>query len=767
MKLFVRVLVPAALLALAGCTSLRFLEEDERLYTGAEVALESPESKRSRRGTESELEEVVRPSPNSTFLGFMRPRLWLHYRLEAPEQQGLRARLYERFAESPVLFDEVSPEENAARLRAWLHNHGYFDAEVEYDVREQRRRAGLIYEVHAGVPYRIGSISRPRGQGELVTAIRAASRGTLLRAGDSYELATLREERVRIDSALKDDGFYAFSPDYLLFNARRDHPARTVDLELIVKPESPDRARRRHHIAAVTVYGDHQFGSREPPGQSNSIEIGPRFRYVVGGQRLRPDVVTGAILLRPGDRYSRSRHLETISRLMSLGVFQFASIRYEYVDEGEALHAFIYLTPEREKLVSGEVQMATRSDDFAGPGVELGYRDRNTFGGAEQLRVDLRSAFETELGGGAATVDSWDAGADVSLAIPGIMASPPRRMDWEGPVMPQTELSAGVSSMTRVDLYRLDQVRGSVGYRWSPRETVQHHLRPLEIAYVRPGEFSSEFSELLDRNPALRRGFEEQFVLGGSYEYLYNDRREPRRRNNTVVNVDVDLAGNLISAGYAAVDGKYPDADDPREVLGRLYSQFARVDGDVRYFIPVTGDSTLAARVLAGAGYAFGNSSVLPRPLQFSVGGTNGIRAFHRRTIGPGALTPESDGGPSIERTGDIRLEAALEYRFPVAGMLKGAIFADAGNIWTFDREGVEEAGVFEAERALEQLALGGGFGLRLDPNLVVLRLDVATPLRKPWLPTGERWVTGDIDPTDRSWRRENIVFNLAIGYPY
>ncbi len=757
----------AAVLTFSGCTTLRFLDEDERLYTGAEVELESPEPARSRRATESQLEEVVRPGPNPTVLGFMRPRVWVYHRFEEPEEEGLRARFYERFAESPVLFEEVSPEGNAARLRAWLRNHGYFDAEVEYDIRERRRRAGLTYAVRAGMPYRIGSITRPRGDGELVKAIRAADRDSVLQAGRPYELATLREERVRIDAVLKNDGFYAFSPDYLLFNALRDHDGRTVDLELVVKSETPDRARRRHRIEAITVYADHQFGTREPPAETEGIEIEPRFRYVGGEQRLRPDVVASAILLRPGDRYSRSRHQETIGRLMSLGVFRFANIRYEYVGDGEALHAFVYLTPEREKLVSGEVRMVTRSDDFAGPGVELGYRDRNTFGGAEELRVDLRSALETELGSGSATVDSWDVGADVSLAIPGIVAPPARRMDWDGPVMPQTELSTGVSSVTRVDLYSLDQVKGSFGYKWSPRETVRHQLRPLEIAFVRPGRFSSEFSALLDRNPSLRRGFEEQFVLGGSYEYLFNDRRAPRRRNNTVVNVDVDLAGNLISAGYAAVEGEYPDADDPRQVLGRLYSQFARVDGDVRYFIPVTEESTLAARVLAGAGYAFGNSAVLPRPLQFSVGGTNSIRAFQRRTIGPGTLAPESDGGPGGERTGDIRLETALEYRFPIVGMLKGAIFADAGNIWTFDREGVEESGVFDAGRALEELALGGGLGLRVDPSLLVLRLDVAIPLRKPWLPAGERWVAGEIDAADQAWRRENIVLNLAIGYPY
>ncbi|MFP4068105.1 MAG: translocation/assembly module TamB domain-containing protein [Spirochaetaceae bacterium] len=254
---------------------------------------------------------------------------------------------------------------------------------------------------------------------------------------------------------------------------------------------------------------------------------------------------------------------------------------------------------------------------------------------------------------------------------------------------PRTELSAGTSSVTRLGAYRLDQVQSSFGYTVRPAESLRHRLRPLEVAFVRPGEFSSEFETLLGENPALQRSLEEQFIIGGSYELSYRDDPSRQRRNRTAVTVDVDAAGNLLSTARAVPEGTYPDADDPGEVLGTPYSQFLRVDMDTRFFVPVAARSTLAARVLAGAGYPSANSSSLPRPFRFSVGGTSSLRAFRRATIGPGALPPESEGGPSAERTGDIRLETNLEYRFPVRGMLEGAVFADAGNIWALEGDGV------------------------------------------------------------------------------
>lgn len=773
---------------LSGCTTIGFLQEDEQLYTGAEVQVEAEQSVRGTRALRSDLEEIPTPAPNRTWLGFMRPWLWVYHVVGVPEEPGIRSWIADRFAEEPVLFEQVSPEANAGRMRAWLANHGYFDAEVEYRLVERPSRVGLSYDVFVRRPYRIASLTGPGevetedgADEELSAHIRDALRQSLIAPGDVYNLDTLRQERIRIDRILKDRGYYAFSPDFLLFEAYRDHEQRTVDLQLVVKEEAPARARRPHQIGRITVYADHSPGRIDPVTGEIEItettettdapaeELQENFRYIAGDSRLDPRVVRSAILLEPGERYSRALHLATVSRLMSLGVFRFVNIRYESDNETDALHALVYLTRSREKLFEGEIQMVTRSNDFAGPGVRLRYRDRNALGGAEEFRVDVSSGFETRLGTGEASLDSWELGAEVALSLPRVVA--PLAVGTRGPVMPRTEISVGVNTLTRLDAYRLDQVSAALGYTWIPRRGVRHQLRPIDLTLVRPGEFSGEFRDVLDRNPGLQRRFEEQFIIGGSYSLFYNSRPTDAAaslsRDQTVVLLNADLAGNLLSGIWGAFSGAYPDADAPLRIADTPYSQFVRIDSDLRYFFSATERSKVAARLLTGAGYAFGNSSELPRVKQFSVGGTNSIRAFQGRTIGPGDVPPESAGGPAVERSGDIRLEANLEYRFPIVGFLKGAMFADAGNIWTLGDDVDETAGAFDPASFLRQTAVGAGVGVRIDPSFFVLRLDVAAPLRKPWLPSGERWVADQIDLTDRDWRRDNLVFNIAIGYPY
>ncbi|TVQ39870.1 MAG: hypothetical protein EA384_04690 [Spirochaetaceae bacterium] len=760
-------LVTAVMAAVTGCTTVRFLEDDQQLYSGAAVDVASEERVPGKRSLASDLEDVVRPLPNRAWFGIMRPRVWIYHAVGEADGPGLRAWVVDRFAEEPVLFEQVSPESNAGRMRSWLMNHGYFEADVQYSIVERRRTAGLQFDVVVHQPYRIGSISWPQDDSALSEAIRATSAETLIRPAEVYRLETLREERIRIDRALKNVGFYAFTPDFLLFEADLDQTNRTVELELTVKDDTPQRARRRHSIDRITVYAEHSPGRREPPEGARTIEIAADYDYIGSEPGVRPEVVVDAIPFKPGDTYSRALHLATINRLMSLGVYRFVNIRYQYIEASEALHAIVYLTPVREKMIEGELQMVTRSNDFAGPGLQLRYRDRNAFGGAEEFTIDASSAFETRLGTEQLTLDSWEVGADMRLTVPRIVAPFVDQPPPAAAVLPRTGISVGFNTLTRVDTYRLDQISGSFGYDWSPRREIRHQLRPLEVTFVRPRDFSREFDQLLDQNPSLRRSFEEQFIIGGSYSLFYNDQMHTQRRNNTVVNVNVNLAGNLLSAVWGLYDGQYPDADDPALIMETPYSQFVRLDNDVRYFVPLTERSKLAVRLLAGAGYAFGNASALPRIKQFSVGGTNSIRAFQGRTIGPGAVPPQSEGGPALERSGDMRLETNLEYRFPIVGVLKGALFADAGNIWTLGHEQDQTTGLFDPQTLLDQTAVGAGLGVRIDPSFFVLRLDVAAPLHKPWRDKGDRWVIDAMDFSDREWRRDNLVFNLAIGYPY
>ena len=207
-----------------------------------------------------------------------------------------------------------------------------------------------------------------------------------------------------------------------------------------------------------------------------------------------------------------------------------------------------------------------------------------------------------------------------------------------------------------------------------------------------------------------------------------------------------------------------PRPEEGDKLFDRRFSQYVRFRPELRYYSPLgrRGDRVVA-RLLAGVALPYGNSDVVPYVKQFFVGGTNSVRAFRARSVGPGIYVPDASSGVLIDQTGDIRFEANLEYRFTIAGFLKGAVFGDAGNIWLVNDDPQRPGGDLEWSHVLSELAVGAGLGLRFDPEVIVVRLDLATPLRQPSLPEGDRWVFDDLQP--RIF--DNVVFNIAIGYPF
>ncbi len=756
-------LLPWAVLLLVGCAGLRYVPEDEELYTGADLEIESEKRVPRRRRLESELEDGIRPQPNTTWLGLVRPGLWV-YGVTGDAEVGLRGRANRRFGEPPVLFHEASPERTAETLRRRLGNKGYFDAELSYEIERRRRRAGVTYRATLFEPFRISEFHGPPGETVLERAVNRSLEDTLVEIGEVYSLDTLLEERARIDRALKEDGFFYFNSDYLEYVARTDANERTVALELQVKPDAPARARRRYRVGDVLIhdgrgadYGDGEV--REP------IADGV---YLVGGKdgsRYRAEVLADAVLLRSGERYSRRAHLDSISRLIDLGVFQAASIRYRETGDGETLDAEVFLTPAMEKSLQAELRAVVKSNDYAGPGLTASYLDRNLWGGAEQFELQLLSSFETEIGTAAFTLDSYELGAEASVSLPRILGPLPIGTA-PSRTLPRTRVRTGYRSLTRIDAYRLDSFNAGYLYSWSSDEFTRHEWRPVDATIVRPRDFASEFQQLLDDSPALQRAFDEQFIAATGYLYRYDTRRDDARRHHRYFGFELESAGNLVHAAQLLRKGEGPDSDDPYTVFGVPYSQYLRADSDSRAYVGVTENSTLAMRFLAGAGRALGNSETMPSIRQFTVGGTNSMRAFAARSIGPGSVA-RPDGGTYSERLGDMRLEGNLEYRFPLFGLFHGALFLDAGNIWNLGDDKDLPGSGFEPERAVDQLYLGTGAGFRLTTPILVLRLDVAFPLREADRPSSERWVVDEIDFRDRGWRADNLSFNLAIGYPF
>jgi len=269
------------------------------------------------------------------------------------------------------------------------------------------------------------------------------------------------------------------------------------------------------------------------------------------------------------------------------------------------------------------------------------------------------------------------------------------------------------------------------------------------------------------KNPSLRRSFEEQFIIGAVYNFNINKLSTDFQRNY-MLNIGLETAGNTMTLFMRPFNADPPNPDNPYTLFGNALSQFFRFRVDSRYHFNVGEKSRLATRVFVGAGFPYGNSVTVPYIKQFFVGGTNSLRGFRARSVGPGTYQPaDSLENLQVDQTGEIKIEANAEYRFPIAGYLKGAFFIEAGNTWLVNEDEARPGGVFDFNKFYKEFAVSSGVGLRIDADIFVLRFDWGFPIRKPWLPEGNRWVLKEVDFFSKEWRKNNLILNISIGYPF
>jgi outer membrane protein assembly factor BamA len=328
----------------------------------------------------------------------------------------------------------------------------------------------------------------------------------------------------------------------------------------------------------------------------------------------------------------------------------------------------------------------------------------------------------------------------------------------------------GYDFLKRQNSYNLYSFRISAGYLWKENIWKEHDFNPIDINYVQPTNVTPLYRSLAETDATLNKAIEKQFTIGSNYRFTYTNTTNTQKVNTFYFHGGIDLSGNI----PGLISGANIREKEAQTLFGAAYSQYIRLETDYRYYVKVGPHSKIAARVFGGFGYAYGNSLNLPFVKQYFIGGTNSIRAFRARSIGPGTYYAPDDPGASsgftADQSGDIKFEFNLEYRPRLSGIVHGALFLDGGNIWLLNDDldpNARKPGSLFSSSFLKELALGTGIGLRFDFSFLILRTDLAIPIRKPWLPAGEQWVLDELDFGNPIWRRENLIFNLAIGYPF
>ncbi|RPI04896.1 MAG: hypothetical protein EHM64_08375, partial [Ignavibacteriae bacterium] len=631
--------------------------------------------------------------------------------------------------------------------------------------------ADIQYNIAIQSPYRINGVSVKSGNVTLGEAIRSTMGKTILVAGTQYDLEKLKQERERIDAALKEIGYFYFSPDFMFFQADSTAGNKSVDLSLQIKRDIPAAAARVYTIGNIFVTSGYSLNRDSAATSAGDTVIVGGCSYIDLDKNFDPDVIVRSIFFKKGILYNRGTHDLTLNRLMNLGVFKFVNIRFAEADSAgiSSLDVHISLTPLPMKNIRFELQGVSKSNNLAGPVFNSSFRNKNLFGGAELFTLSGELGFEMPVGSGQSGGNSYQFGMRGELDLPKFLV--PFRLDNVSSLfVPKTRMVLGFNLLDRLKYYQLFSVDASFGYHWKESINKEHDFSPLSITFAHLANATQKFNELLSANPLLKKSFEQQFIIGQNYSFTYNDQLDRDHQNHLYFKGSIDLSGNLLQLGQSLFYKQRATSDTPYEIFGTAYSEYYKFDIDLRYYNNTVDQRTsLASRLIAGIGVAYGNSATMPYVKQFTIGGSNSVRAFSARALGPGSYKiPDSLAAKSfMDQAGDIKLEVNTEYRFPLISILKGALFIDAGNIWLLREDPGRPGGTFSEKTFLDELAVGAGAGLRLDLSFFILRFDLAFPLRIPYLPQGERWVIKKINFGDPSWRSNNLTLNLAIGYPY
>lgn len=749
----------------ASCSSTKNLSDNQRLYTGSDVKIHSSAkiSKKQKKEMESELQALARPKPNSKVLG-MPVKLWVYNFAGTPDKKGLRHWLKYKVGEAPVLYSQKAVEKSRAVFQNRLENRGYFHDTVTVDTISKNKKIKAVYTAEIGEQYKIAAVTFPNDSSAISKQIQRITKRTFLKKGRPYDLDVIKNERERIDGNLKQHGYYYFNPDYLLMKVDSTVGNHQVDIDVRIKNETATKAKEAYRIKDVVVYADYDIQSDTNLTRNNAIKY-EGYTIVDPEKKFQPKIFSRALIFKPGDLYKRKDHDLSLNRLITLGVYKFVKVRFEDVDtvKGNYLNAFYYLTPADKKSIRFEVSAITKSNSSNGGELSVTWKNRNLLKGAELLTVSLYGGMERQILNAASRVYTNRLGTDVNLYVPRILS--PFRFQTNSGFVPKTVFNPGFEFYNRTDQYTITSVHLNTGYVWKENIKKEHQFNFISIAYVRPSNITDSFQRQLDTNIALARSIERQFIIGSSYNFNYNSQNEPNhRKNNFYFNGSLELSGNLIGL----IGGANINKGKTISIFNTPVSQFIRTQVELRHYLRLGKYNMLASRVIGGVGYAYGNSNTMPFVKEFFAGGTSDIRAFSSRSLGPGSFY---GGNPKVvgylpEQPGDIKLEANTEYRAKLFSVVRGALFIDAGNTWTVREDSLRPGAKF-SNAFLSQVAVGVGAGLRFDFNIIVLRLDAAFPVRKPYLTTGSRWVFDEINFGSSDWRKENLVFNLAIGYPF
>ena len=759
-------------LAFASCSTTKKLPEGEILYTGIDN-LEVVHKDETPAGVLAltEVEAALAYPPNNAIFGSSSMRwplpigLWVYNDfVKYQDKRGVGRWIFDHMGTTPVLMSSVNGETRAKVATNLLHDYGYFNGSVSYQEVPQKnpRKAKVSYRIDMANPYYLDSIAYLNYPHTADSLIRASRKESVLKPGENFSVLKLEEERQRLSSLFRNNGYFYYRPEFTTYRADTLQKPGYVSLQVVPQTGVPQEAKRQYYIGKTSVYLTGY--NDEPP--TDTLRLRTMDIYYSGKKPgVRPSVLMRNFFFRKGDLYSQDRQSFTQELIARMGIFRYSELRYAPKDTTalcDTLNVDLYATFDKPYNAELEFNVTNKSTDQMGPGAIFKITRNNYKRMGANLSFELRGSYEWQtsstVDGNSSKLNSYEVGTSLTLDFPRLI------LPWEDRNLlrmrfPQkTSFKVYIDLLNRARFFNMFSFGGNVSYEFRPTRAWKHTITPFQLTFNTLLSTTERFDSITATNPSLALSLGDQFIPAMSYTVTYDNARL-KHRHQLWWESSITSSGNVTSLIYAALGENFRQKN--KKLMNAPYSQFLKLTSEIRTLFKVGEKQHIAARLMGGILWAYGNQTVAPYSEQFYIGGANSIRAFTVRSLGPGSYSPGSNAKYGyVDQTGDIKLEANVEYRFPIFGDLYGATFLDAGNVWLLRKDETRPGGQLTMKNFAKSIALGTGVGIRYDLTFLVVRLDLGIALHAPY-------DTGKSGYYNIPKFKDGLGLHFAIGYPF
>jgi outer membrane protein assembly factor BamA len=783
-----------AVMVAAACNPARRLSNDQYLLNENKIVVDNPSVDKE------DLEALYKQKPNRKIFGLFRFHLWIYNLVDKekaardreakneirrakgkPEKTLIGREKLQNIGEEPAILDSSLTERTRRQFQLYLFRKGFYHATVtDTVVYKKNKQANVTYILHCNQPYMVRNISYSSRDSAINQILISEQPNSLIKKGSKYDEDILESERERITSILRDRGYYYFNKNYITYDPDSSLGSHEVDVYFYLNRinENVDQSLNMnlttedHHTYTLNnIYIQTDFNPKEPNAVPIDTVMLNDFYFLSTDheEEFRKEPILRTIFFKKGDLFKQTDLDYTYTRLLNLSVFKFIKVLFTEVPRDSShqkylLNVNIQLTPVPKQDYTIEME-ATHAGSNLGMAGSIGYRNKNSFKGAEFLEFKIKGGVEAlrNFNDSLNTkklffFNTYEIGPEINMNVKRFVPAfafkgTSRRSN------PRTNFSASFNLQSRPDFTRRI-LNFSAGWIWtSPSGRQIYNAYPIDLNSVNVS-LSNEFHAKLDSSHDLNliNSYSTHLTPGGRFTWITTNQSLHPFRSFIYFRANVEWAGLLVAPtanGFLST----PVATDGTKTLFNVgYAQYFKPDIDFSFHQRLNLHNTIVYRFATGLGIEGPNSAFLPFEKSFFAGGAYSLRAWLARTLGPGSYKNILN----IEQPGDMKIESNIELRSSLIKILEGALFVDAGNIWTRHEDIHRPGAHFVWKNMFDEMALGAGAGVRLNFSFFILRVDFAVKLHDPSLDPDERWVY-----SHQKFQPKDVTLNLAIGYPF